>query len=124
MTCLQYVNMIRYSHRKIVVVLMHIITKLIFIEAAEKYPNHKVSIQSVYKILSTSIFNNPQEMRAVFSSLDNFKYRNKWWVIDIAGNHLRLIGYINFINQRFYVKHIVTHKEYNQLTKFYRENSE
>ncbi|KAA8713078.1 type II toxin-antitoxin system HigB family toxin [Morganella psychrotolerans] len=93
-------------------------------EAAETYPKHKSSILSTYKILAGGDFNDPQEMRRVFSTLDNFKYRDKWWVIDIAGNHLRLIAYINFTNKRCFVKHIVTHKEYDQLTKYYRENKE
>ncbi len=54
-------------------------------------------------------------MRGVFPSLDNFKYKKKWWVIDIAGNHLRLIAFIQFTQKRLYVKHILTHTEYDRL---------
>ena len=57
-------------------------------------------------------------------SLDNFKYRNKWWVLDVGGNNLRVIAYINFVNKRFYVKHITTHAEYDKLNRYYRENKE
>lgn len=69
-------------------------------------------------------FASPVELRSVFPSLDNFKYRNKWWVLDVGGNNLRVIAYINFVNKRFYVKHIVTHAEYDKLTRYYRENKE
>jgi mRNA interferase HigB len=69
-------------------------------------------------------FASPTEMRALIPSLDNFKYRNKWWVLDVGGNNLRIIAYINFVNKRFYVKHITTHAEYDRLTRYYRENKE
>jgi mRNA interferase HigB len=40
------------------------------------------------------------------------------------GNNLRVIAYINFVNKRFYVKHIATHADYDKLTRYYRENKE
>ncbi|MCR3953997.1 type II toxin-antitoxin system HigB family toxin, partial [Aeromonas hydrophila] len=48
-------------------------------------------------------------MRTAFPNLDNFKYRNKWYVLDVGGNNLRVIAYINFVNKRFFVKHITNH---------------
>ena len=53
-----------------------------------------------------------------------FKYRDKWWVIDIAGNHLRLIAFISFRINKVFVKHIVSHAEYDRLTNHYRRNKE
>jgi mRNA interferase HigB len=47
------------------------------------------------------------------------KYKDKWWVIDIGGNNLRLLAFIEFRDQRMYVKHIVTHSEYDKLCEFY-----
>lgn len=61
----------------------------------------------------------PAEMRRVFPSLDNFKYKDKWWVIDIGGNNLRMISFIQFMQNRMYVKYIVSHAEYDKLTKRY-----
>ena len=73
-----------------------------------------------YQVLKNSQFGSPDEMRRVFSSLDNFKYRDKWWVLDIGGHRLRLIAFIQFLQGRIYVKHIVTHAEYDKLTQRYR----
>ncbi|MBB1440939.1 type II toxin-antitoxin system HigB family toxin, partial [Shewanella sp. SG41-4] len=56
-----------------------------------------------------------------FGSLDNFKYKDKWWIIDIGGNNLRMLAFIEFRHNRIYVKHIVTHKEYDLLCKKYRK---
>ena len=59
-------------------------------------------------------------MKRVVPSLDNFKYKDKWWVADLGGNNLRLIAFIEFRHQRVFVKHIVDHKEYDRLTDRYR----
>ncbi|WP_338803254.1 type II toxin-antitoxin system HigB family toxin [Xenorhabdus griffiniae] len=103
---------------------MHVISKDPFEKAARNFPNDANVIIATYKLLKEKYYENPTELMKQFPSLDNFKYRNKWWVIDIGGNNLRMIAYINFVNQRFYVKHIITHAEYNKLTKRYRETKE
>lgn len=99
---------------------MRIISKRPFVEAAQKYPNQREAIMDLYRVLDGSRFTSPEEMRGVFPSLDNFKYKDKWWVLDIGGNQLRMIAFIQFVNNRLYVKHIVTHSEYDKLCKKYR----
>ena len=95
---------------------MHVISKEPFEEAAKRYPNDSLAIRSLYRLMRETDFSSPTEMRTLIPSLDNFKYRNKWWVLDVGGNNLRVIAYINF------VKHISTHAEYDKLTRYYREN--
>lgn len=75
----------------------------------------------VYNTLRKGTFEKPEDLKKTFPSLDNFKYRNKWWVIDIAGNNLRLIASIQFVHQRLYVKGILTHTEYDEFCKRYRK---
>ncbi|QDO84049.1 type II toxin-antitoxin system HigB family toxin [Shewanella psychropiezotolerans] len=58
-------------------------------------------------------------VRKFFATLDNFKYEDKWWVIDIGGNNLRLIAFIEFKDNRMYVKHICSHADYDQICKKY-----
>lgn len=90
-------------------------------EACTKYPNDKVAIMDAYRVLKANTFDTPEELRQLFPSLDNFKYKDKWWVIDIGGNNLRLIAFIQFVNNRFFVKYIVTHAEYDKLCQRYRK---
>jgi mRNA interferase HigB len=99
---------------------MHVISRKPFEDAMKKYPNDANAIATVYRILKLGSFTNPEQLRAVFKSLDNFKYRDKWWVIDIGGNNLRLLAFIEFKHQRLYVKHIITHAEYEELCRKYR----
>ncbi|MBD2797916.1 type II toxin-antitoxin system HigB family toxin [Xenorhabdus sp. 18] len=103
---------------------MHVISREPFERAARNFPNDADMIIATYKLLKDKNFESPAELLRQFPSLDNFKYRNKWRVIDIGRNNLRMIAYINFVNKRFYVKHIVTRAEYNKLTKKYRETKE
>ena len=98
---------------------MHVISKRPFNEAARAHPNHRQALEDLYRVLRKSEFSSPDEMRRVFPSLDNFKYRDKWWVIDVAGNHLRVIAFIQYVHNRMYVKHILTHAEYDKLCKRY-----
>ncbi|WP_244859990.1 type II toxin-antitoxin system HigB family toxin [Nitrosococcus oceani] len=72
-----------------------------------------------YNVLRRGSFSSPSELRIVFPSLDNFKHKKRWWAIDIGGNNLRLIAAIQFVHQHVYVKHIVTHAEYDRLNSRY-----
>ncbi|WP_084154431.1 type II toxin-antitoxin system HigB family toxin [Nitrincola lacisaponensis] len=51
-------------------------------------------------------------------------YRDKWWVIDIGGHNLRMIAFIEFRDNRMYVKHVVSHAEHDKLTDKYRQTKE
>ncbi len=100
---------------------MHIIKKTVFDEARKKFPKEKNAIDAAFRVLRKGTFATPAELKQLFPSLDNFKYRDKWYVIDIGGNKLRLMALIFFRNQKFYVKHIVTHAEYDKLCEKYRK---
>ena len=100
---------------------MHVISKGPFSQAAKKYPNQRRALEAVYRVLRKGSLDSPDHMKCVFPSLDNFKHREKWWVINIAGNHLRIVAFIQFAQNRIYVKHIVTHKEYDRLCWRYQK---
>lgn len=102
---------------------MHIISRKIFNAAASKYPNDAAAIERTYKVLRKGEFKRPDDLKKVFPSLDNFKHKDKWWVIDIGGNNLRLIGFIEFKDNRMYVKHIVNHAEYDKLSRRYAKQA-
>lgn len=98
---------------------MHIISRKPFNDAAKQYPRDADAIQRTYRVLRKGSFSSPETLKRVFPSLDNFKYKDKWWVIDIGGNNLRLLAFIEFRDKRMYVKHIVNHADYDKLCKQY-----
>ena len=102
---------------------MHEISRKPFSDAAKKYPNDAAAIDALYKSLKNNNFSNPLEMKNVYPSLDNFKYKDKWYVLDIGGNNLRLMTFIEFRDNRMFVKHIVPHAEYDKLCAKYAKES-
>ena len=98
---------------------MHVIFRKLFYAAANRYPNDAAAIGRTYKVLRKGEFKRPDDLKKVFPSLDNFKHRDRWWVIDIGSNNLRLIAFIEFKDNRMYVKHIVNHIEYIKLSRRY-----
>jgi len=87
---------------------MHIISRKAFRDAAKQFPNDRTAIEDCYQVLKNSTFNTPDELRQVFPSLVNLKNRDRWWVIDISGSHLRLVAFIEFKHNRLLVRHIVS----------------
>ena len=63
-------------------------------------------------------------MRKRFPSLDRMKYREKWWVIDVGGGHLRVMFFADFEWGKIFIQHISTHAEYDKLTDLYRRTKE
>jgi mRNA interferase HigB len=100
---------------------MNVISKRPFRDAARRHPNERSALLEMFKVLRNTDFHTPYELKAVFPSLDNFKYKDKWWVLDVGGNNLRVIAYIQFVNKRIYIKYIVDHAEYDKLTSTYRK---
>ncbi|TBW53358.1 cytoplasmic protein [Marinobacter halodurans] len=100
---------------------MNVISKKPFNDAAQKYPNDRDALLETYRVLNRTDFQTPEELKAVFPSLDNFKYKDKWWVLDVGGNNLRVLAFIQFVNKRMYIKHIVSHADYDKLTDKYRK---
>jgi mRNA interferase HigB len=98
---------------------MHIISKKPFEEATRKYPKYAAAIMKSYDVLKKLKCKTPEELKTVFSSLDNFKYKDKWYVIDISGNNIRLMAFMEFRTGKMFVKHIANHPDYDKLCERY-----
>jgi mRNA interferase HigB len=99
---------------------VHVLAKPIFDEAKFNFPNDAEAIQDVYSVLKNNDFATPEDMRKIFPSLDNMKYKNRMYVIDIGGNNLRLLAIIEFQFKKIFVRHIVKHSDYDALIKRYQ----
>jgi mRNA interferase HigB len=90
---------------------VHIITKKRIVEAKRKYFNCASALDGWYKIIEKNSFSNFAHLRKTFNSIDKI---GNLYVFDIAGNKLRLIASIHFNRQKLYIRHILTHKEYDE----------
>ena len=90
---------------------MHIITRKRLLEFAKKHPDCSTALESWYRIVKRTNFNSLAELRQTFPSADNV---GNLTVFNIGGNKARLIAAIHYNTRRIYIRHILTHKEYDR----------
>lgn len=90
---------------------MHIITRSRLVEFWEKHPDSKTSLLLWYKLTTTATWQNFVELREVFSSADQVK---NFTVFNIGGNKYRLITFIDYNYQKVFIRHVLTHAEYDK----------
>jgi len=77
----------------------------------KQYPDAKTSLESWYAVMRQATWKTPAEMKQVYHSADIYGRRT---IFNIAGNKYRLIARVNYVTQRVYVLHVLTHAEYDK----------
>ena len=90
---------------------MHIITRKRIQEFIAKYPDSKSSLENWYRIIKKVEYASFSELKQHFGSAD---YVDGFIVFNISGNKYRLIAAIHFNRKKVYIRHILTHDEYDQ----------
>jgi mRNA interferase HigB len=90
---------------------MHIITRKPLLGFAEKHPDCSTALESWHRIVKRTDFNSFNELRQTFPSADKV---DNLTVFNIDGNKARLIAAVHYNVHRIYIRHILTHKEYNR----------
>ena len=90
---------------------MHIITKKRITEAPKLYPESESALAGWLRIVEENEFKSFANLKASFNTVDKVEHL---YVFDIGGNKLRLIASIHFNRQKLYIRHILTHKEYDK----------
>ena len=99
---------------------MHVIAQKALLDAGVRFPEHRSELAKLGTTLAKGYFKTPERLKAQFPSLDNLKYLDKHCVIDVGRNELRLVALIFFESQKFYIRHVFTHKEYEVFTAMHR----
>lgn len=100
---------------------MHLISMKTVVEACERFPQFRKELTDFGRTLEKVNGGTPETLKQVFPSLDNFKYLDKHYVINVANNNLRVIALIFFEGQKFYIRHIFNHTEYDKFTAQHRK---
>ncbi|OGT47957.1 MAG: hypothetical protein A3E82_01730 [Gammaproteobacteria bacterium RIFCSPHIGHO2_12_FULL_38_11] len=90
---------------------MHVITQSRIWEAKAKYPESASALDGWYRLIKKNEFYSFSELKKTFNSVDKV---GNLFVFDIAGNRLRLMATIHFQRKKIYIRHILTHKEYDK----------
>ena len=90
---------------------MHVISKKALREFWGKYPDSQIPLRRWFKLITKSSFGNFTELRAVFPSVDLV---DDLTVFNIGGNKYRLITAVHFNRGKVYIRHVLTHEEYDR----------
>jgi len=94
---------------------MVIITKGTIHAFAQKYPGSAISLNDWFKKSARANWKNFAEVKTTFNTVDSIGEDR--YVFDIGGNNFRLIAMGHFTIRTVYIRAILTHKEYDALSK-------
>jgi mRNA interferase HigB len=90
---------------------MRVISNRSLVEFAERHPEARVALQMWRKTIEAGSFPNFAKLRQAFNATDRV---GDFYVFDIGGNKFRLVAAVLFNVQKLYVRHVLTHKEYDK----------
>ncbi len=89
---------------------MHVITRKRLREFAARHREAAEPLGVWYTIMSRTDLGSFAELKRVFRSVDKV---GKFTVFDIGGNKFRLIAAIHYNRKKVYIRHVLTHVEYD-----------
>ncbi len=90
---------------------MHVISRKKLQEAAARHGDLEGPLDAWFRIAKKALWRSLTDVRKTFSSADSV---GQWTVFNIKGNQYRLITEINYAFQRIYIRHVLTHGEYDR----------
>ncbi len=90
---------------------MHVISRKALQEFSSKHPQSETPLDFWYRIAKQAQWQNLAEVKETYSSADLV---DKYIVFNIKGNDYRLIVGINFCSQTIFIKHVLTHADYDK----------
>jgi mRNA interferase HigB len=90
---------------------MHVISRKKLKEAVARRGDLEVPLDVWFRIAKKADWKSLADVRKTFSTADAV---GKWTVFNIKGNRYRLITEINYAFARIYIRHVLTHSEYDR----------
>ncbi len=90
---------------------MHIISFSRLREFYGSHPTAKPGLLGWYKIAKKADWQTFEQLHQAFSSADQV---SNFTVFNIGGNNFRLIVFIDFNKQKIFIRHVLTHAEYDK----------
>ena len=90
---------------------MHVISRKRLKEAAARHGDLEGPLDAWFRIAKKAEWKNLADVRRTYSSADTV---GKLTVFNVKGSQYRLIAEINYAFGRIYVRHVLTHAEYDR----------
>lgn len=93
---------------------MHVISKKKLREFWEEHPRAQAPLEAWYQVARHAGWKSFADARKTFNTADQV---GKFTVFDIGGNKYRLVVTMRYDLQRVYIRHVLTHSEYDRKSK-------
>lgn len=90
---------------------MHVISRKKLREASFRHRDLAAALEVWFRIAKHASWRNLADVRETWRSADVV---GKWTVFNLKGNRYRLITEINYTYKRVYIRHVLTHAEYDR----------
>lgn len=90
---------------------MRVISNKALSDFSTIHPAADESLQAWRKIVESRSFSNFAAIKAVFNATDKV---DAYYIFDIGGNKFRIVAAIHFDQQKLFIRHVFTHKEYDK----------
>lgn len=93
---------------------VHVISQKALREFGTKHPNAAAPLRAWLKLARNGRFHNLEDLRQTVAGVDMVPVKSRnFYVFNIGGNKYRIIAAVHFDPQRLFVRHILTHAEYD-----------
>ena len=79
----------------------------------ERHPSAEIPLRTWYAIVQKTAWSGPSDVKRQFGNAVDFVADNRV-IFDIGGNKYRLIAVIHFNRGKLFVRHVLTHAEYDE----------
>mgnify|MGYP006271996727 FL=1 len=93
------------------IAVMHIISRKALRDFWDQYPDSQGPLTRWFRIIQRSEFENFAHLRRTFPSADKI---GDLVVFNIGGNKYRLIASLHFNRHKLYIRHVLTHADYDK----------
>lgn len=90
---------------------MRVISNKALVNFAAKHPESDGSMQAWRKLVESRSFSSFADLKTAFNAIDKV---GDYFVFDVSGNKYRIVSAVHFNSQKLYVRHVLTHKEYDK----------
>ena len=90
---------------------MHVIAKPILVQFWTKHRDGEGPLRAWHSIMEKQVFADFNSLRSTFASAD---YVEPLTVFNVGGNKFRLVAAIHYNRGKVYIRHVLTHDEYDR----------
>ena len=90
---------------------MHVITHSRIVEAQTRYPECRSALDYWYRMMKRGRYTHFSELKTTFGSVDKV---GPFYVFDVGGNKLRLVAAVHFNTGKVFIRHVLSHSDYDR----------